>query len=60
MTEGTLKVEYLLNDQVKVQQEMNQLELAALLLDENVLLLSVNKGKVHRRKHRKEHRGHDQ
>ncbi len=59
MTEGLLKVEYLLNDQVKVQRDMNQFELAALLFDEGVLLLSVNKRKVHR-KHRKGTRGHDQ
>lgn len=59
MTEGLLKVEYLLNDQVKVQRDMNQTELAALLLDAGVLLLSVNKQKIHR-KRRKENRGHDQ
>ena len=53
MTEGLLRVEYLLNGSVSVHREMNQCELAALLTEKNVLLLSVNKEKVHRYRHRK-------
>lgn len=51
MTEGLLHVEYLLNGQVTVQRKMNQFELAALLTEKNVMLLSVNRsqGKRHRK-----------
>ncbi|BCJ92839.1 hypothetical protein acsn021_04080 [Anaerocolumna cellulosilytica] len=40
-----LKVEYLLND-ITIIRNMSQFELAALLLDEGVLLLSVNNDKI--------------
>jgi hypothetical protein len=50
-----LKVEYL-QGSVTICREMNQLELAALLLDEDIFLFSVNPQKVvhmRRKKHKK-------
>lgn len=46
MTDIELKVEYLQGD-ITVKRAIKQVELAALLLDEEVVLLFVNKPVVH-------------
>jgi hypothetical protein len=47
-----LKVEYLQND-ITIQRDMTQYELAALLLDEGIFLLSVNNDKIRHIRKRK-------
>jgi hypothetical protein len=51
MNDIILMVEYL-DGEVTVQRSMNQRELAVMLLEEDVILLSVNKHKIIHRKKR--------